>query len=342
MSIVLQRLSVVLISLPLFGCARKARILDLHASFREIWQGAEQWSSGKEANPAEHVTLDLDSPASDSVIGIVFSPVEGAACKGPIAAASTNQATANSVELAPQTPLVRGCSYEFVVPETAQLTRNGRHLVAPLRVRFRVAASDLTPAQRELVNDRSDPNTASLSVFHARAGINTPVREALERYQDAIGVKASDLQPALTSSPEVESQVVADNLYVQHHGAYVVSGYGYMISTQAGFFRAAQGRVMPRLPQFDTPLLSESEALKRVTTALALTPPPWDVPGNHFQKPRGQLQLIQSPANTVGARFVAVWGFTFERSGYVALTYIGIDVKSGEVVAKVPYHVIVE
>ncbi len=335
-----RSLNIALISLSMSGCARPARILDLHASFREIWQGSEQWSSGKEADVTEHVTLDLDSPASANAAGIVFSPLEGKACKDPIAAVAINQAAANSVELAPQSPLVRGCSYDFVVPETTQLARNGGHLVAPLRVRFRVTASDLTPAQRELVNVQSAPDTGSMGLFAARPGINTPVREALERYQDAIGIRASDLEPSLAGRDALESAPVSTQLYVQHHGVYVVSGYGYMISTRAGFFRSALGKVLLRLPEFDAPRLSESEALKCVTSALALAPPPWDVPGNHFRRPHGQLQLIRSPAAAAGASLVPVWGFGFENSNHVALSYIGIDVNSGDVVAKEPTHIV--
>jgi hypothetical protein len=312
--------------------------LDLHASFREIWQGAEQWSSGKEADPAEHVTLDLDSPASGNAAGIVFSPVEGKGCKDPIAAAPTNKTTGAKLELAPLSPLARGCTYEFVVPETTQLTTNGGHLTAPLRVPFRVCESNLTPALRELEHVQSDPDTRTLKVFSSRAGLNTPVREALERYEDAIGVPAAELEQSIT--PSAETGPISWHLYVQHHGAYVVPGFGYLIRAENGFFRDALGKVMPKLPAFGVPRLSETEALKRATNALALAPPPWDAPGNHFQRPRGLLELIQDPTNAAGAGFVPVWGFRFDGSGYTALSSIEIDVQTGKVVARDAFHIV--
>jgi hypothetical protein len=320
-----------------FACTRPARLLDLHASFREIWQGSEQWDSGKEAEPSEHVTLDLDCPASTSVVGISFSPVGTGACGSSISAVVAHGASGpSSVELAPERPLLRGCSYELVIPDAASVAKSGAHLAAPVRVRFRVAPSNVGPAERELEQLDSDSTSGTLRSFAARPGINTPVQEALERYQSAIGISARELVPTSTQSSANMASADATQLYVQHRDSYEVSGYGYMIVTHDGFFRSAHGKIKSKLPRFPPPRLTESEALRRVIAVLGLEPPPWEQPGRQLQAPRGLRELIQ----VNGRDFTPVWGFRFQGSGYTALSYIDIDASSGGVVAKDTYHVI--
>jgi len=330
-------LASILLPFCLGSSARQVHIVDLHASFREIWLGLEQSGTGKEAEPTEHVTLHLDSPTSGNVSGLEFFPVAGQGCDGPIVAAVSQKTIANRLELAPQKPLRRGCSYEFVVPESAPIARNGASLATPLRVRFRVAAAALTPAQRELEPFASDPVTKTLRSFSARPGINTPVRAALERYQDEIGIPASDLRPfaaaampALASNTEAKSY---DQYYRQYRGAYLVAGYGYMISARNDIFGSAFGKVMPKLPAFGQPRVSEAAALKRVAIELAPAVLSWDVPDSHIQKPRGVLELVQNPPNTPGAPFVPVWHFDLPNSG-TDWRYVEVDVRSGKVVRK--------
>jgi len=319
------------------GCSSPevVRVLDLHADFRDIWQGREQPETGKETSPDAKVRVQFNVPLkSDLAVGEYIPVSADAVCKRTVPAVRDESDSANQaptiLSLMASQPLVGGCRYRFSIPTTAPVSSRGAHLAAPLTVTFRVAKGHASPAARELINVSRDVPTHTLTLFTVRPGINAPVDEALIRYQDEIGIPASDLRPSGEWTGSFVSRTELEKRYLQYAHGYEVFGAGYMVQAEGGMFRSAVGKVFPGIPAPAPPRLTSPMALQKAIEYLGLTPPPWV--NNPADAPAGRLLILQQSPDTKPTDFALVWSFALGRKAGIPL-YSGIDVDahSGEI-----------
>ena len=139
------------------------------------------------------------------------------------------QATPSEVALMAASPLVGGCTYQFQIPSSPALTSSGACLAAPLSVTFIVAKHPVSPAARELQSLQLDEKTRTLGRFTARANINTPVEDALARYESAIGISAANLVATGAPVPSATRKGQVVTQYQQYTQGYPIAGYGYFV-----------------------------------------------------------------------------------------------------------------
>lgn len=323
------------------SCQRTVEISDLHADFRELWQGYEKPETGKEVRPDAKVTIEFSAkPKAHLSVGSYY-PTEKVArfaerggsmperCDDEVPAVrsttepsedgSSNAFTIgatrpNAITLAASRPLIKGCLYEFRISSDVPITDDGARLNQPLAVRFRVGSARLF---NELANVRIQRQ--GFSHFSARAGVNTPVAEALVRYHSFLGIPAADLKP---DTP----QTAARTFYHQYAHGYRVDDEGYFITSDAGMFREAAGEVIPDVPASAGPRLDSAAALRIALAYLKAAEPPWSHP------PAGDLYLRAMKSSSRPAVVRLVWGFhAATGSGVVGLEFMSVDATSGAV-----------
>lgn len=242
-------------------------------------------------------------------------------------------ATPSAIYVAPQTPLVRGCAYRFELPASPALTTNGQCLPAAISVGFRVSTFPSTPATRELVEVTIDPTTKAPRTFEARPGINTPLTDLWTRYGDATNVNLPVGELQAVGAPKVSSTLPAQRVttYQQVHQGYPVVGFGYFVASEQGFFRNANGKVMPALPAVPTSTVSESTALRAALTFLKITKAPWTTNPTVNRAPVGRLVLRSPRSNPTAADFKLVWDFAMAGTGLDEPAGIQVDAVTGAV-----------
>ena len=247
--------------------------------------------------------------------------------------------TPSLVRLTPAQPLVRGCSYQFVVPDTVPLTSGNACLSPPIGVTFRVAGASSTPAGRELVNVEPDPVLRTMRRFTARPGINTLVDDVWSRYESAIGIPVSNLVPTTVTTPSSTRPGQTVTVYQQYAQGYPVVGYGYFVATQGALFRAASGKVFPNLPTFAAPTVTAAVALQNALTFMKITPgqAPWITNPTANKAPVGRLVVAAKRLFPARTDFVLAWDFRLGRgTGIIDPGGIQVDAATGAVLAVDP------
>ena len=328
------------------SCRRTVEISDLHADFRDIWKGYETPETGKEVRPEAKVTLEFSAkPKAELSVGSYYPTEEVASflpaseprptmprrCgeEVPAVRSSSEPSEAsvfshsfaigakrpNAITLAASRPLVKGCVYEFRIPSDVPISDDGARLGKSLAVRFRVGPGYLLS---ELTDVHFQP--VGKSRFRARAGVNTPVAEALLRYQPWIKIAVTDLVPG-------KPQAASRTFYQQYAHGYRVDAEGYLITTDAGMFRSAEGELAPDVPEPAAPRLDSAAALRIALAYLGVAEPPWNKP------PEAELYLRAMRSSNRPPVTRLVWGFqTAAGSGVANLQSMTVDATSGEVV----------
>jgi len=271
------------------------------------------------------VARSLTSPGSGS---LRYAPLDAAAVFAPIAS--------SSVTLMPAKPLVHDCDYRLTLPSTQPIGPGNACLGAPFSVAFHVAGDRLAAADRELTGVQRDRATGSLQRFAARAGINTPVADALARYESAIGIGHAELSSGTLRASFVNaSQQFA--LYGQVSQGYPVLGYGYSVSSENGIFRSAFGKVAQSLPAMPAASVSEASALQAVLSALHVTKAPWLISPASYQAPHGQLVIAAARFFPAPSDFKLTWRFPLGKpTGLFAALEARVDATTGKVTSMVP------
>ncbi len=288
--------------------------------------------------PRSLVTFDSGSLSGTLVAQAFISSGSGSLQATPLTVSKLFPTTTPSlVRLVPAQPLVRGCSYHFLIPATTPLTTAGGCLAAPIDVQFRVASSVVPAAGRELTNVQPDPALHTLRRFSARAGVNTPVDQVWDRYQAAIGIASSNLVPTAIARPSSTLSGQTVTVYQQYAQGYPVAGYGYFVATQSGIFRAANGKVMPGLPVFAPPAVTSASALQSALTYLKISPAPWVSNPSVNHAPTGQLAVVSKHIYPTGTDFVLAWDFRFgQGTGILDPAGVQVDATTGAVLAVDP------
>jgi choice-of-anchor A domain-containing protein len=297
--------------------------------------------SGSILAPRASFSFDSGSITGTVVARSFLSSGSGTLASAPLAVASVfTQAMPSEVALMAASPLVGGCTYQFQMPNSAGLTAAGACLSASVSVTFMVAAHALTPAARELVSLQLDPSTHTLGRFTARANVNTPVGDALVRYQSAIGISNENLVAVGTpvNSSTRKGQVVAQ--YQQYAQGYPVAGYGYFVASANGIFRSANGRVAPNLPALPvvpSQTITSATALQKALTYLKITQAPWVKTPAQYTAPVGSLVVVAKKAVPAASDFVLAWTFPFGKAtGIGNPADIQVDAVTGAVIAASP------
>lgn len=339
-------------ALVLCSCQRTVQVSDLHADFREIWKGYENSETGKEVRPDARVTIEFSAKPKTGLVVGSYHPtekfakpserdrVEAWSCGDDVSAVRStadppagNAVSAaytvgaqrpNALTLAASRPLVEGCGYEFRISSDVPLTDDGARLEHPLSVRFRVGKGYLL---REL--NRVGLQLESNSRFSVRAGVNTPVADALVRYQSLLKVRGADLKPDSASAG-------ASTFYHQYAHGYRVDDEGYLITSEAGMLRTVEGHVLANVPAPAPPKLDSAAALRVALAYLNVAEPPWSQP------PRGDLYLRAKGGSSPPSTRL-VWGFGAAKGlGVVNLEFVTVDATSGAVVDVPSSPVIIE
>lgn len=304
------------------------RVVEVDASFREIWLGAEQVDTGKRAEPNELVTLTFDEPVSSVGFGAKFEPIESC---GHIVEARLSEPGPRmmKVEFRPAEPLERGCVYTLTLPKKLALTDRADGRSVPFVVPFRVAKDERPPGERELVltTDSRDGHRT----FVAQKGINTPIRRALERYQRELGVAASDL--VLSPSQLSQRCSTEEVFYAQHSQGYEVDyNYGYTVCEENGIFRKAMGSVASDLPHFGAPRLTEQEALKAAIWQATAGFYGRETEFTWFRLPAAKLHIVSAGGRSKGSQYALTWHFDFSGTEFVAVYSADIDALNGKLI----------
>src|SRR6478736_4239222 len=286
--------------------------------------------------PLARVTFD-----SGSINGTVVARSFTSAGSGTLQYSALNASllfgtptSPTSVALMAAQPLVRGCSYRFSIPNTTPLSSSSSCLDNPISVTFRVTPDHTVPGDRELVDTQIDPRTNTLGLLVARTGINTPVLEALGRYEASLGISVADLVPGSTK-PSFVSRTQPVTAYQQVSQGYSVSGYGYVISSENGIFRNAVGRVAPVLPIFPGPSVTQATALQTVLSSLKITQPPWVARPSSFHAPVGGLLILPIKTYPTSSDFKLVWNFRFgQGTGITDPLEVQVDAAAGTIVGR--------
>ena len=291
--------------------------------------------------PRANLAFDSGSISGTVVARSFLSAGSGSLSHVPLKVSSVfAQSTPSEVALMAASPLVRGCTYQFQIPSSPALTPSGACLAAPLSVTFIVAAHPMTPAARELVNAQPDEKTRTLGRFTARAGINTPVEDALTRYESAIGVSTANLVAtgAPVASATRRGQVVTQ--YQQYAQGYPVAGYGYFVASANGIFRSANGRVapsLPALPVVPAQTITSAAALQKALAFLKITQPPWSKNPAQFKAPVGTLVVVAKKTFPAASDFALAWSFPFGKAtGIGDPADIQVDAVTGTVIGASP------
>jgi hypothetical protein len=204
-------------------------------------------------------------------------------------------------------------------------------------VTFQVARSPAPPAGRELVSVQPDAKNATLRRFTARPGINTLTDEALVRYQSSIGLPAADLVATGPGKPSATRPSRSVTRYQQYAQGYQVVGHGFLVDSENGIFRSANGKVAPNLPAFSPPTVSASAALQTALAFLKITRAPWVANPSQFQAPTGTLFVVPKRPVPAASDFALAWNFPLGgRTGIGSATSIEIDAANGAVIAANP------
>ena len=191
---------------------------------------------------------------------------------------------------------------------------------------FRVAAHPSTPDERELQNATHDPLLKTLRRFEARPGINTLVADSLNRYQSALGVSGSVLVPIGVSRPNPLRSTQLLVSYQQYYLGYPIAGFGYLVATENGMFRSADGRVTNSLPATLPTPISASAALQAALSSQHITSQPWLTNPSKFHAPVTTLILEpMTPRPATASDFRLVWDVQLIGTGVTGTGRVGID-----------------
>lgn len=284
--------------------------------------------------PGARVSFESGSISGTVVARNFQSPGAGSLLSAPLnLALLAANVTPSALRFSPAKPLVRGCSYRFVIPSTQPLVGTNC-LATALSVDFHVAAHPSSPADRELANTALDPNNLTLRRFEARTGINTLVADIWARYESTIGVSRSAL---VASGASRTSSTRAGQLltsYQQYYQGYPIAGFGYLVATESGIFRSADGKVAPSLPSTLPTPISASAALQAALQALQVTTPPWVSSPTRFHAPVSLLELLPKQPSPSAADFVLVWHFGFAGTGLDGAGTLDLEAGTGHVLLR--------
>ncbi|HJX64202.1 MAG TPA: choice-of-anchor A family protein [Polyangia bacterium] len=243
----------------------------------------------------------------------------------------------SAVALRPAQALVSGCSYEFTIPSSLALTASGKCLNKALSVTFKVARAYTTRDMRELAGATPDPKLKTLEGFKSRPGINTPVSDIWSRYAAAIGSPSSVLVPTGKPRPDTTRAGWTLTYYPQFHQGYPIAGFGYLVATEAGIFRNADGRLAPNLPSTLPAPISQGAALQAALQYLKLSNPPWVTDPAKNTAPVVTLALVPQRIDPVSADdFRLLWDVRLIGTGLLEPGGVKVDAASGQVVATYP------
>lgn len=294
--------------------------------------------SGSVFAPAARVTFESGSITGTIVARNFQSPGSGSLLSAPLnVALLVPSSTPSAVRLNPAQPLVRGCTYQFVIPATQPLTSGSNCLASDLRVTFRVAPHASIPASRELAAATGDPALKTLRRFQAQPGINTPVADIWARYEGAIGVPRSQLVQSGTPrlNPTRAGQLLTT--YQQYQLGVPIAGFGYLVAMENGIFRSADGRVAPNLPTSLPTPISATAALQSATRFLKIQNPPWLANPTKYHPPITTLALIpQSATPSTADAFRLLWDIRLIGTGVTEPAGVQVDAATGSVVNSYP------
>jgi choice-of-anchor A domain-containing protein len=237
----------------------------------------------------------------------------------------------SAVALRPAHALVSGCSYKFTIPSSPALTAGGKCLNKALSVTFKVARAYTTRDMRELAGVHSDLALKTVSRFQARPGINTPVSDIWSRHANVIG--SPTLVAMGTPRPNTTFPGQMLTYYQQFHQGYPVAEYGYLVATEAGVFRSANGRLAGKLPSTLPTPISQAAALQVAVQYLKLQTPPWVTDPAKNSPPTLALALVSRAIDPVNAEdFRLLWEVSLMGTGVLDPVGLEVDAASGKVV----------
>ena len=319
------------------GCtSNDVQVVDLHSDFRDIWAGREVPETGKQADPNVPVVVDFSTPIDPARVAAQFVPVmNDRKCGNAIAATAIGSGRPSAVALRPAQTLVSGCSYTFTIPSSPALTAGGKCLNKPLGVTFKVAGAYSTPDMRELAGVHSDPILGTVRRFQSRPGINTPVSDIWSRYASVIGTPKLVAMGA--PRPDRISPGRMLTSYQQFHLGYPIANFGYLVETEAGIFRTADGKLAPNLPStFPTPI-SQAAALQAALQYLKIQTPPWVTDPAKHPAPVMTLELVPQRIDPASAEdFKLLWEIRLVGTGVLEPGGIEVDAASGKVLGTYP------
>lgn len=288
--------------------------------------------------PAARLTFQSGSINGTVVVRSYASPGSGTLLSAPLnTALLLGSASPTAVALSPAQSLRRGCAYQFVVSAASALTAGGNCLAADLNVPFRVAAHPSDAAARELAGAAPDPALKTLRRFEARPGINTPVADVWTRYESAIGVSHSVLVPVGSARPDTTHAGQLLVSYQQYHLGYPVAGFGYLVATESGMFRSADGKVAKSLPSSLPTPISGATALQNAIQFQQLTNPPWVANPTKYHAPVATLALMPQGASPASATdFRLIWVIGMLGTGVLEPAAVEVDAATGSVLDTYP------
>jgi hypothetical protein len=316
-------------------------ILDVQADFRDIWAGRETIDTGKRTSRNPRIVLrfghevppnGITASLIGSVGGGAGAPADCVDAPGPPAGEQVHRIVLRAEALEPRAlrliapeSLRGGCRYTLNVLSSPPVSSKTCPSFGDM-VTFRTVTDDSTAFERETEKVHYD-SARHFTSFHVKAGIHTPVDDALARYADAFKLRPG-IDTLRRRAPPVESSLVPGQkqaVYEQYYFDLLVYGSQCIAWQRDGILSSAECFVVPGVVANLDDLRSEQDAVQRAAKIIRAKEPSWTPDQRGFLS--AQLCLVNhGPDPKAAAGFVPAWRIKVQAEDY---HWLDIDARSG-------------